>query len=61
MTVVVALADGTHEAFETVEELESGWLRCRRPRDEPRPDLPGETTTKYYPLESVETVSRERN
>lgn len=61
MTVVVDLVDGTREEFEAVEELESGWLRCTRPRDKPRSDLPGETTTKYYPPERVATVSRQPN
>lgn len=56
MTVIVDLTNGVREEFETVEELESGWIRCTRPRKRPEPDLPGEETTKYYPLEKVDAV-----
>lgn len=59
MTVVVDFVDGTRREFETAERLESGWLRCTRPRNEPRSDLPGETTTKYYRLETVDAVERD--
>ncbi len=59
MTVVVAFVDGTRKEFETAEALESGWLRCTRPRSKPRSDLPGEETTKYYRLEAVDAVERD--
>ncbi|MFU8867040.1 hypothetical protein [Natronococcus sp.] len=59
MTVLVTFTDGTRKEFETAEKLESGWLRCTRPRSEPRSDLPGETTTKYYRLEALDAVERD--
>jgi hypothetical protein len=61
VTVIVTLTNGVREEFEAVEELESGWIRCTRPRNTPEPDLPGETTTKYYPLAKVDTVERDTN
>ena len=56
MTVVVDLTNGVREEFETVEKLESGWIRCTRPRTRPEPDLPGDETTMYYPIEKVDAI-----
>lgn len=58
MTVIVDLTNGVREEFERVEELESGWIRCTRARTRDRPDLPGDETTRYYPLENVESIER---
>lgn len=57
---IVDLTNGVRKKFETVETLETGWIRCTRSRKRTKPDLPGETTTKYYPPEMIDAVQSSR-
>lgn len=57
---IVDLTNGVRKEFETVETLEDGWVRCTRARKRAKPDLPGDETTKYYPLERIDAIETVR-